>query len=125
MREPDVLPALLAACPSFRQRWQEYTSDEIYEPNQVYVEVFEFARHFLTLLQKGDVSEFPAVFAAVENILHVGNEEARQAVTTGLLEDLYFEAEETRISPSTWRRFFGPMAMNAWECYLVWAKKSD
>ena len=123
--ESNILPALLAACPSFRQRWDEYVSDEIYEPNQVYVDVSEFAHHMCALLQADAVSEFSAVFAAVEYLLQEGDEEARNAVATGLLEDLYFDAEDASISPRVWRNYFGPRATRAWEAYLVWAKKSD
>lgn len=97
--ESHVLPALLAVCPSFRQRWDEYVSDEAYVPNQVYVDAGEFARHMCALLQAGTVNEFSAVFVAVEHLLEEGNEDACNAVTTGLLEDLYFEAENAGISP--------------------------
>ena len=123
--ESDVLPALLAVCPSFRQRGDEYVSDEAYVPNQVYVDAGEFARHMCGLLQAGTVNEFSAVFAAVEHLLEEGDEDACNAVTTGLLEDVYFEAEDAGISPREWRKYFGPRATRAWEAYLLWAKKSD
>jgi hypothetical protein len=123
--EPDVLPALLAACPSFQQRWDEYVSDELYTPDQVYIDVGEFARHLLTLLRADTVNEFSAVFAPIERLLVDGDEEACNAVTVGLLEDLYFVAEDAGVSPREWRKYFGPRAARAWEAYLVWAKKSD
>ena len=77
------------------------------------------------MLQAGKVEEFPAVFITVEHLLEQGDEDARAAVTTGLLEDLYFEAEYAGISPREWRKYFGTRAIKAWEAYLVWAKKSD
>jgi hypothetical protein len=125
MTESDVLPTLLSACPSFRPYWDEYIRDESYEPNQVYIDVGQFARHLLRLLQAGTVEEFPAVFVAVEHVLENGDEDASDAVTTGLLEDLYFEAVDAGISPREWRTYFGPRATQAWEAYLLWAKKGD
>ena len=125
MTESDVLPNLLSACPSFQSRWNEYVQDEAYAPNKIYIDVGEFARHLMTLLQAGKVEEFPAVFITVEHLLEQGDEDARAAVTTGLLEDLYFEAEYAGISPREWRKYFGTRAIKAWEAYLVWAKKSD
>ena len=125
MTESDVLPRLLSACPSFQSRWNEYVQDETYEPNQIYIDVGEFARHLMTLLQAGKVEEFPAVFTAVEHLLEQGNKEARNAITTGLLEDLYFETEYAGVSLREWRKYFGPRATKAWEAYLIWAKKSD
>ncbi len=122
--EADVLPALLAVYPSFQQRWDEYVSDELYEPNQVYIDVDRFACHLLTLLQADTVNEFSAVFAAVEHLLEEGDEEACNAVTTGLLEDLYFAAEDAEISPREWRKYFEPRVARAWKPYLAWAKKS-
>ena len=123
--ESDVLPVLLAVCPSFRQRWDEYVSDELYVPNQVYVDTGEFARHMCALLEAGTVNEFSAVFAAIEHLLEEGDEDACNAVTTGLLEDLYFKAEDADISPREWRKYFGPRATRAWEANLLWAKKGD
>jgi hypothetical protein len=125
MTESDVLPRLLSACPSFQSRWNEYVQDETYASNQIYIDVGQFAQHLMTLLQAGKVAEFPAVFMAVEYMLEQGNKEARDAITTGLLEDLYFEAEYAGISPREWRKYFGARAIKAWEAYLVWAKKSD
>ena len=54
--ESDVLPALLAVCPSFRQCWDEYVSDEAYVPNQVYVDAGEFAR-VATIARYGPLPE--------------------------------------------------------------------
>jgi hypothetical protein len=125
MTESDVLPRLLSACLSFQSRWSEYVQDETYAPNEIYIDVGEFAQHLMTLLQAGKVEEFPAVFMAVEYLLEQGNEEARNAITIGFLEGLYFEAEDAGVSPREWRKYFGPRAIKAWEAYLVWAKKSD
>jgi hypothetical protein len=125
MTESDLLPTLLCACPSFRPHWDEYVEDETYKPNQVYVDVGQFAHHLLRLLQARRIEEFPAVFLAVEEVLENGDEDARNAVTIGLLEDLYFEAEDAGISPREWRKYFGPRATHAWEAYLLWAKKND
>ena len=83
--ESDVLPALLAACPSFRQRWDEYLSDEAYVLHQVYVDVGEFAGHLCALLRAGTVTEFSTLFAAVEHLLEEGDGDACNAVTTALL----------------------------------------
>jgi ribosomal protein S7 len=47
--ESDILPTLLFVRPSFRQRWEEYMSDKAYLPEQVPVDVNEFARHLLAL----------------------------------------------------------------------------
>ena len=125
MIESDVLPTLLSACPSFRPHWDEYVRDETYEPNQVDVDVSQFARHLLSLLQAGRVEEFPDVFVAVEHILENGDKDAHNSVTTGLLEDLFFEAEDAGVPPREWRKYFGPRATYAWEAYLLWARKSD
>ena len=66
--------------------------------HQDYVDVGEFAGHLCALLRAGTVNKFSTVFAAVEHLLEEGDEDACNAVTTGLLEDLYFKAE-TQISP--------------------------
>ena len=125
MHESDVIPLLLAACPSFKPYWDEYISDEIYIPNQVYVELHHFAHHLFRLLQAGIVEDLETVFASVERLLDDGDKEVRDAVRIGLLEALYFEAEDAGIPPREWRKFFGPKAQLCWQNYLTWAKKRD
>jgi hypothetical protein len=123
MHESDVIPTLLTACPSFKPHWDDYISDEIYIPNQVYVDLHEFAHHLLRLLQACTVEEFGNVFAAVECLIEEGDDEARDAVTIGLLESLYFEAEFAGIPPRKWLEFFGPKAQVYWQNYFNLGKE--
>jgi hypothetical protein len=82
------MPLLLAACPSFEGPWRAYVSDPIYNDELIYVHLGEFARHLVDLMIQRRVSEFAAVFAAVERLYIDGDVHVRRAATVGLLEGI-------------------------------------
>jgi hypothetical protein len=90
---PDVLPLLLAACPSFEPSWQEYISWQE-DRELVIVDLGEFARHLGTLTPVGPVDELRRVFEVVERLMVEGDADVQTAVVTGLLESLPFDIED-------------------------------
>jgi hypothetical protein len=88
-RQQVVMPALVAACPSFEDRWREHLAAWTgSEDRGIYIDLGEFAHHLVSLLERGETAEFPGVFATVEGLLRDGDEGVRYALKVGLLEDL-------------------------------------
>ncbi len=68
------MPLLLEACPGFQPTWQahlDWCKDE--EPG-AYNNTSEFARYLVESFESGQISEFPAAFAAIEKILNEGDQ---------------------------------------------------
>jgi len=82
------MPLLRAVCPSFEGRWKAYVSDPIYDEESLYVHLGEFASHLIDLMVQGRVSEFEAVFDAVERLHVEGDHHVRRAATVALLEGI-------------------------------------
>lgn len=68
----QVMLLLLAACPSFKGRWQTYLSDPIYD-DDLTIHLGEFASHLVDLMLRGTASELPVVFDAVERLYADGD----------------------------------------------------
>lgn len=89
----------------------------------VYIDVGAFAAHLVGLLERGDTSEFPAVFEAVEGLLRDGDDGVRYLLKVGLLEDIGNIASSTHGWPfaARFRQWFGPETDRAWdELHRMW-----
>jgi hypothetical protein len=120
--EGVVIKALIAACPSFADRWREHLarSDGGIGP---YVDAGAFAGHLVDLLDSGQTSEFPALFDAVEQVLIDGDDGVRYIVTYGLIESL----QNLASNRSGWalagrfRQWLRPTTLSAWdEVHTYW-----
>lgn len=118
--DPDrvLMPALLEACPSFRDPWRAYVADWP-DPSERggYIDLGEFVQHLVELLDRGDTQEFPTVFATVEHHLQTGDAGVRYALKVGFLETLGNVASNTHGWPfaARFREWFGPLAQTAWD----------
>lgn len=78
------MPLLLEACPSFRETRDAAPDAE----GLLYVELGNFTRHLVALIQRGSTSELPATFDVVERLLVKGDAQVKEAATIGLLEGI-------------------------------------
>jgi hypothetical protein len=95
------MPLIRAACPSFKERWKAYVSDPIYDEELLYVHLGEFASHIVELMVQGRVSEFEAVFDAVER-LHVDG-------------DLHVRRADGKTDPEGFVRYLEPQTARKWQ----------
>ena len=110
-----IVTALLEACPSVVPEWRAYMATSSARGG-VYSDLGTFAHHLVSLLERGELSEFPALFAAVEGLLASQDDGVRYAVKIGLLEDLGNIAANRRGWSWTaqFRGWFGPATAAAW-----------
>src|SRR5438034_3909680 len=86
--DPDriILPALLAACPSFLTRWRQHVADwSDSDDRGVYVDLGVFAGHLVSLMVEGRTTEFARVFAVVERLFRDSDGGGRCALSVGRL----------------------------------------
>jgi hypothetical protein len=122
--DPDgiVITALLAACPSFGERWRNH----VRSPNGgigPYIDLSAFAEHIVGLLEAKQTGEFPDVFDAVERLLIDGDEGIRYLVAYGLFESLQNVSSNRHhwVFSGQFRAWLGPTSMRAWnEVHRLW-----
>ena len=108
------MPLLRAACASFEPRWQAYAADPIYDEDLIYVHLGEFASHLVDLMVKSRVSEFPAVFDAIERLYGDGDYDVRLATTVGLLEGIQ-NVSGGKTDSETFVRYLRPRTAEKWQ----------
>lgn len=113
-----ILPALVAACPSFAPRWQEHLADYAdSEDPLLYVALGDFATHLVSLLEGRTTEEFASVFSTIERLWAEGDDSVRDALKIGLLEALGNVAANRMGWPfaARFRAWLGPRANAAWD----------
>lgn len=88
----DVVPLLLAACPSFGAVWTELEHDPLVVDDDGtrlhYLDAARVADHLVELLAAGRSDEVAAALAVVERMHREGDDCVRELATIGYLEDL-------------------------------------
>ena len=121
----EVMPLLLKACPSFRERWDDHVTSPSYEADLLYVDLGEFAHHLVELMKTDATAEFPAVFDAIERIHVDGDSYVKEAATIGLLEGIQNVAGNNGISPESFARYLKPESAGWWvDLNSFWDGKS-
>lgn len=115
--ESQVMPMLLASCPSFRTKWDalviEWRADfEDDVPNDEGVSAF--AEHLVERFEASDTSCFADVFRTVEMILANGDKPARTLVIRSLIWELREPESYTTGTPDKFQKHVGPIALRAW-----------
>ena len=111
----DVMPRLLASCPSFQGPWDEHVRDPSYDDELLYVHLAEFAAHLVSLQKSGDTSEFEAVFAVAEALHLEGDEYVREAAAIGLLEGIQNIAGNRGLDPESFFPYLRPETAKWWK----------
>jgi hypothetical protein len=112
----EMVPLMLAVCPSFDGKWKEfldYWRDENAPP--LYLALSELARHLIGMLAEQDVESFPAVFAVVERWHVEGEPYVAEAASVGLLEDLQNEGLHRSTKPEQFRPYLLPESAKWWD----------
>ena len=117
----DVVPAFLAVCPTIGPAWQEYLAFWGDESNRgLFNDAAVIAHHLVDSFARGEVSEFPAAFAVLEACLAEANDQVRNLVMEGVIEDIQNIASHRAFGPSVFCRWLGPLSRAAWDEVICW-----
>ena len=124
--QDDMMNVLTAACPSFAPHGRELQvewKDEAHNP-PVYLGLADFARVLIGMLERGETSGFPSVFAAVERLHVDGDHFVQEAATIGLLESLQnLNLHDKNTNPEQFRPYLGPVSERYWgKLHRFWEK---
>ena len=109
----QVMPLLVAACPSFSKKWDEHRA--YYEGLELlYVDLGEFAGHLVELQKANRTEEFRAIFDIIERLHLEGDHYVKEAATIGLLEGIQNIAGNTGVEPEQFVQYLKPESAKWW-----------
>lgn len=95
--QQQVIPMLLSASPSFEPTWDEHRRE--HGDDLLYLALGAYARHLLSLHQRGETRDFPAVAQVIERLHLEGSPFVREAATVGLLEGVQNVWSNNEVDP--------------------------
>jgi hypothetical protein len=129
IRQADVMPLLLDACPSFAPVWDRIEEENLYEGRRLsYLDASEFLRHLVSLWVSGSTDDYPSVFRTIERLVVEGDEYVSELAVIGLLEGLQMcTVTEAGIDPvEVFEPLLGPVSRRWWvRLDRFWAGEHD
>jgi hypothetical protein len=126
IRKEEMIPMLLAACPGFQVRWEEYIASRSSEAAGVYNDIGEFVAYLLDAYKDGKTDCIRAAFDTLERFLVEGDSETRERATIGFIEDVQNASSWEPFGAKAFIPFLKPNSHEAWiEVEIMWRGKSS
>jgi hypothetical protein len=127
LTEAEVMPRLVAGFPCFRPRWEKHLELWKGEPAGSYNDVAEFADFVVKdLYPNGNSADLQRAFDLMEHWLVNGNQNLRELIAVGFLEDVQNGASWQAFGKEVFIPFLGPQSRQAWnEIERIWADKAS
>lgn len=123
----DFMPAFLVACPSIEPAWLEHLAfwGDV-QQRGVFNDAAVVAHHLVYSVERGELSEFPAVFALLERCLVEGDENVREFATLGVIEGIQNIASHRSFGPMVFYDWLGTKSRVAWdELCVSWQRIAE
>ena len=125
--EAEVMPRLIAEFPGFRPRWEKHLEFWKGEPAGGCNDIAQFV-HFVVqdLYPSGNTEDLQRAFDLMEHWIVNGNQNLRDLIGIGFLEDLQNVASWQAFGKEAFIPFLGPQCRQAWnEIERTWAGKTS
>jgi hypothetical protein len=112
----EVMNLLLEACPSYKNRWLQYYKENYDNGDEqlLYIDLTDFAYHFIDLFKHKQIREFPRIFEVIELLHTDGDDFVKEAATIGLLEDIQNLALGEDINPDVFKQYLKSETLKWW-----------
>ena len=122
----QIITPLLKICPAFKPGWIQLDLEwgDEYEGVPTYIALGEFAHVIVTKFEASEISDFPQIFALVEELILHEEQSVREAMTVGLLEGIQNICSSKEIDLKKFKPFLGEVSNEQWEqIILFWDGK--
>ena len=127
MTTADVVPAFLAACPAIAPAWRDNLAFWGDEPHRGdYNDAGVIAQHLVDSYERGELAEFPAVFAVLERCFAEGDAEVQNLAAVGVVEGIQNVASHRPFGPEVFLAWLEPASRAAWnELCVFWGQVAE
>jgi hypothetical protein len=126
IRKSQIMPLVLARCPSFKTAWEKHQEFWQGEEAGIFNDMGEFGNFIVDAYARQDLEPVAAAFVIVEELLADGDEEVRAAAAIGFLEDVRNVAAWRPFGSAVFLQWLGPKSKEAWaEIEEMWRGKNS
>jgi hypothetical protein len=126
IKKTEIMPLILAKCPSFTPTWEEHQTFWQGEEAGIYNDLGEFATYIVDAYARKEIEPIVGAFATIEELLADGDEEVRTAAAIGFLEDVRNIASWRPFGAAVFIQWLGPKSKEAWaEIEEMWRGKTS
>jgi len=126
MNIEDVIPNLLAACPSAQFVWQEHRKFWSEEAAGLFNDISVFAQHAVDSYASEKTGEFPALFGLIERMITEGNAAVSELAIIGFIEDLQNISSHRWFGSKVFKKWLGPASRQGWQSVeKMWEGKTS
>ncbi len=109
-----MLPLLVESSPGFAGQWEAFQADWKDEEAPLYVVLGDFARYLIDKHEKGETSDFDAIFNVVERLHIDGDAYVQNAVAVGLLEGMQNSMRANDSNPEVFVEYLQAATRESW-----------
>ncbi len=119
IRRDEAMDLLIESCPSFlaADHLHQFhaTFEDEGEPD-FFIRIAAFAQHVVTLVEHRSTAELPPTFAAVEQVIDDGDDQAIELIELGLIEGLQniVSHRDVPVTGAQIEALLGPRAREVW-----------
>ena len=126
MNLDEVIPLLLAACPSAKSAWDDHLQFWGQEAAGSFNDVAVFAHHVVDSYAAGKTMEFAAFFEVLERMIREGDSQVAELATVGLIEDIQNVASHRQFGYHVFESWLATASRREWaNIESIWAGKNS
>lgn len=115
---------MLEICPGVRPLYQAHLAWWGEDTPGIYNDVAELVHYLTDAYERGETSDFPTVFAFVEDLIRDGDQAVRDVAIVGILETLQNYASHRPFGNRVFVQWLGPLSRQGWaEVERMWEGK--
>jgi hypothetical protein len=121
-----MISMLLEACPTAKPAWDEHLQNWEGQEAGYYNDISVFAHHIVDSFKADKKSELEGFFSVLEKLLESGDEETKDLVSIGLLEDIQNIASWEKFGNRVFEPWLKPLTRRASDdIRAMWQGKSS
>ncbi len=128
IEKQEVMNLLLKACPSYKERWNDYFTESYSDGEEqlLYVDLGDFAHHLIDIYKTDKLIEFPEIFEVIEQLHINGDEYVKEAATIGMLEGIQNVSSNDDLNPEVFIKYLKPESLKWWNhLNAFWSGKTN
>jgi hypothetical protein len=115
----NIVTEFLADCPGLKADWDRHLEFWGNEERGTFNDMGVIAHYLVRCYEQQHFDDLAVAFALLERCFADGDEQAKEAATSGIIEDIQNISLNHKFDPHVFMRWLGPQTKKAWELMIT------